>query len=89
MADVADAAETDLRDDAVRSLSTHQRALYQIIREAPDGEVSATELHNRYEQRVQHPKTPRTRRRYLDSLARYGLITEVGTTRDRWCRVPK
>jgi len=76
--EVADQARDDLRARRIRYLGTHKRALYEVIRDAgPDG-VRAGELHERYEQRVQEPKTRRTRRRYLDRLQEYELIESGG-----------
>lgn len=63
----------------VEHLSTHQRHLFDIIRS--HGEIESGELHGLYESRVPAPKTRRTRRRYLDSLERYGLIEKHGSTR--------
>jgi len=76
----ADARE-EIHDRHVDTLGTHQRHLYEIVREA--GEISSTDLHTRYEERVADPKAKSTRRNYIQSLERYELILAVGKTRSR------
>jgi hypothetical protein len=49
------------------------------VREAE--EISAAELHERYERRVADPKAQSTRRNYLQSLRRYDLIQASGSGR--------
>jgi len=75
---VAD-AEADLRERRIRSLGTHKRLLYEIVREA--GEIDSGTLHARYEDRSLSPKARSTRRKYLKSLRRYNLIASDGTGR--------
>jgi len=65
-------AEADIREHRIRSLGTHKRLLYEIIREA--GEIDSGTLHTRYETRSPSPKARSTRRKYLKSLRRYDLI---------------
>jgi Cdc6-like AAA superfamily ATPase len=77
---VSDSATTEVHDRNVALLSTQQRLLYEIISES--GRISAAELHSRYEERSSSPKARSTRRRYLSSLERYGLIEQHGATRD-------
>jgi hypothetical protein len=77
---VSDSATTEVHDRNVELLSTHQRLLYQIIPDA--SETEASELHHEYELQASSPKSRPTRRRYLDSLERYGLIEQEGSTRD-------
>ena len=77
---VSDSATTEVHDRNVELLSTHQRLLYEIVSEA--GEIGASELHREYEEQALSPKSRSTRRRYLDSLERYGLIEQEGSTRD-------
>lgn len=71
---VREDARADVRERHKRSLGTHQRALYSIVREAGSAGIRADRLRERYEARVQEPKPDRTRTRYLESLERYGLI---------------
>lgn len=78
---VADDARAAIRDIHVRSLGTHQRALYHIIRDAGTSGIRAGTLHERYEKRVQNPRGRSMRRRYLDSLERYELIAQSGSGR--------
>lgn len=77
--DVRADARADVRKRRVRSLGTHQRTLYEIVREA--GEIQAGALHTEYERRVQDPRTKRRRRHYLDALERYDLIEQDGQGR--------
>ncbi|WP_340101839.1 Cdc6/Cdc18 family protein [Salinibaculum salinum] len=78
---VADDAQAAVRDLHVRSLGTHQRALYTIIRDAGSKGVTASDLHERYENRTQSPRSKSMRRRYLTSLQRYDLISQSGSGR--------
>jgi len=71
----------EIHDRHVDTLGTHQRHLYEIVRDA--GEISSAELHARYEDRVSVPKAKSTRRNYIQSLERYDLIRAVGKTRSR------
>jgi Cdc6-like AAA superfamily ATPase len=87
VSDVADAVQAAVHDLHVRSLGTHQRALYTIIRDAASAGVRAGELHDKYEHRVQNPRGRSMRRRYLSSLERYGLITKSGSGRGTTYRV--
>jgi len=72
-------ARQRIHDHHVETLGTHQRHLYEIIRTA--GEIQASELHARYQQRVGNPKPRSTRRNYLQSLRRYDLIHVNGQGR--------
>ncbi|MFC4550088.1 MULTISPECIES: Cdc6/Cdc18 family protein [Halorussus] len=72
-------AQRDIRSSRIAELSTHQRLLFDILREA--GELSAGELHSRYEEQANNPKTRSARRRYLGSLEDYELITSRGAGR--------
>ncbi|WP_338906511.1 orc1/cdc6 family replication initiation protein [Salinibaculum marinum] len=84
--DVQEEALADVRDRHIRSLGTHQRAIFEIIREAGSSGIRATDLHGRYASRVQEPRGQSMRRRYLNSLERYGLIEQAGTGRGtRYC----
>jgi Cdc6-like AAA superfamily ATPase len=68
-------------------LSKHQRELYEIISEA--GSINASELHDRYQDRVSDPRARSTRRKYLQSLAERNLIESQGTGRAKTYRVIK
>jgi Cdc6-like AAA superfamily ATPase len=78
---VASDAQAAVYDLHLRSLGTHQRSLYNIIRDAGSNGVTASALHDRYETRVQNPRSKSMRRRYLTSLQRYELITQSGSGR--------
>lgn len=84
---VAEDARAAVHDLHVRSLGTHQRALYQIVRDAGSAGIRAGDLHDQYEHRVQNPRGRSMRRRYLDSLERYGLLTQSGKGRATTYRV--
>jgi Cdc6-like AAA superfamily ATPase len=81
--EVASEAREGVRERRIRYLGTHKRALYEIVRGAGADGISASELHERYAERVQEPKTKRTRRRYLDRLEEYDLIESEGPSRAR------
>jgi Cdc6-like AAA superfamily ATPase len=76
--DVADEVHEAVHDLHVRSLGTHQRALYTLIRDAGSVGIRSSKLHSEYEQRVQSPRSRSMRRRYLQSLQRYELISKSG-----------
>ncbi|WP_049984842.1 orc1/cdc6 family replication initiation protein [Halobellus rufus] len=84
VAAVSDSATAEVHERNIALLSTHQRLLYEIIAKA--GTVGAKELRLTYEAEASRPESPATRRRYLDSLERYGLIKQRGSTRGtRYC----
>ncbi|MFD1601017.1 Cdc6/Cdc18 family protein [Halobellus rarus] len=74
-------AREEIHERHVDTLGTHQRHLYEIIKEA--GEIGASTLHARYEDRVQDPRVKSTRRKYLQSLEHYELIESSGSGRGR------
>jgi len=76
---VREDAREEIHDRHVDTLGTHQRHLYEIVREV--GKISAAQLHERYERRVSDPKPRSTRRNYLQSLKRYDLIRVLGQGR--------
>ena len=78
---VREDAREEIHERNVDTLGTHQRHLYEIISEA--GEISAEDLHARYEGRVAEPRAKSTRRNYLQSLEHYDLIESAGSTRAR------
>ena len=81
---VREEAREEIHDRHVDTLGTHQRHLYEIIKEA--GEIGASELHARYEERVGDPRVKSTRRKYLQSLEHYELIESSGAGRGRTYR---
>ncbi|WP_435333591.1 Cdc6/Cdc18 family protein [Haloarchaeobius sp. TZWWS8] len=78
-------AEQDVRRRTLSKLSAHQRVLYEIVRDA--GEVSGTDLHETYEERVDDPHVRRTRRKHLNKLCEYGLLEKTGEGRARTYRL--
>jgi len=70
--EIVEDAAADIRERRIRSLGTHKRLLYEIIRDAE--EIDSGTLHARYEDQCQSSKARSTRRRYLKSLRRYDLI---------------
>jgi Cdc6-like AAA superfamily ATPase len=81
---VADEARADVREGHVRSLGTHQRALYTIVSESGSDGILASDLYDRYRVRVREPRSERMCREYLESLERYDLVRSEGAT--RWTR---
>ena len=84
--EITDDAETEVYERNIQWLSTHQRILLNIVREA--GEIAAGKLHEKYEEWAQNPKSKPTRWRYLQSLEQYGLVEQIGRTRGtcyRYC----
>ena len=79
--EIREDAREEMHERDVNMLGTHQRHLYEIIKEA--GEITAPELHARYEDRVSDPRVRSTRRGYLQSLEKYELIKAPGNTRSR------
>ncbi len=79
VADVEGPAREAVRDRHIATLGTHQRLLFELVREA--GEIAAGALHDRYEARAGAPKSRAQRRRYLGSLERYGLLVQEGQGR--------
>ncbi|MFD1646343.1 Cdc6/Cdc18 family protein [Haloarchaeobius litoreus] len=78
-------AEHDVRRKTLSKLTAHQRVLYEVVRDA--GEVDAATLHERYEGRVDDPNVRRTRRKHLNKLCEYDLLTKEGETSSRVYRV--
>jgi len=78
---VAADAEAAIDERLREQLNTHQRLLLRVVREA--GEISASELHERYERQASTTKSQSQRRRYLASLERYDLIESEGSGRGK------
>ncbi|MFB6136785.1 MAG: Cdc6/Cdc18 family protein [Halobacteriaceae archaeon] len=68
------------------ALTSHQRALYDIVAER--GRIEPSDLYEAYRERVDDPKTDRTVRNYLQKLAQYDLLEAEGQSRDRVYAVP-
>lgn len=61
-------AREEIYERHVDTLGTHQRHLYEIIRDAE--EIRASEVHARYESHVSDPRLKSARRKCLQSLER-------------------
>ena len=69
------------RQKSLDSLTPHQRVVYDIVRE--HGPVGPSEIHERYSEDVDDPRTKRTIRTFLSKMAQYNLLEAEGTSRDR------
>lgn len=78
-------AQSELHRKAVDKLPQHQRTLYEILAEA--GELSPGDLYERYETRVDDPKSERMLRNYLTKMVHYDLVEASGEKRGRTYRV--
>ena len=77
-------AKQSVQRKHIGQLTDHQRALYEILYDA--GELTASEVHDSYRERVEEPRTQRTVRNYLTKLEDYNLIASDGETRARQYR---
>lgn len=62
-------------------LNSHQRTLYDIIKE--EGEVRPGKLYENYRTQTEDPRNDRTLRRYLNKMVDYGLIEASGKNKGR------
>jgi len=69
--------------DAEESRFTHSTPArgYDIVRE--QGPVGPSEIHERYTEGVDDPRTKRTVRAYLAKITQYNLLEADGASRDR------
>lgn len=74
----------DVRQKTIEQLTTHQRALYDIL--CDRGELTPGTLYEAYRNRVDEPKTNRTVRNYLTKMEHYRLIHAEGENRARTYR---
>jgi len=74
-------ARQEMHQKNLDRLTPDQRVVYEIIEEA--GEITPSELYQRYSTEVDDPKTDRTVRNYLSKMTRYNLIAAEGTSHDR------
>lgn len=82
--DAVPTARKEIQQKTVAQLNADQRALYEIITEA--GEVKPGDLYDRYDERVDEPKTKRTVRNHLSKMCQYNLIRADGEKRARTYR---
>ncbi|WP_435363525.1 hypothetical protein [Haloarchaeobius sp. DYHT-AS-18] len=78
---VAEDVRSEVATRYVEALSTHQRLLYEIIRE--QGEVSASELHRLYEEQAGEVRAQSTRREYLRAMEKEGVVVASGEKKGR------
>lgn len=79
IADAVPSAQREIRQADLDRLAPHQEVIYEIIEEV--AEISPGDLQNKYEDRVERPRSKRTVRTYLNKLEHYGLIESSGQTR--------
>jgi Cdc6-like AAA superfamily ATPase len=78
-ADVRAKAQKEVRDRYLSQFDTHQRTLFDIVAEF--GPIRASELHERYEERVSDPRPKSTRRDDVATLKGYEMIESEGAGR--------
>ena len=79
--DAAEDARAQIKQKSLDSLTPHQRVVYDIVRD--HGPLGPSEIHQRYTEEVDDPRTKRTVRTYLSKMAQYNLLEAEGTSRDR------
>ena len=79
--DAAEDARAQIKQKSIDSLTPHQRIIYDIVRD--HGPVGPSEIHDRYTEEVETPRTNRTVRTYLSKMEQYNLLEAEGTSRDR------
>ncbi|WP_458190765.1 Cdc6/Cdc18 family protein [Haladaptatus sp. NG-WS-4] len=75
----------EVRQKTIDQLTPHQRVLYEILDE--QGELDPGELYERYQERVDDPKTNRTVRNHLAKMEHYRLVIAEGKNRARTYRL--
>ena len=81
LVDAAEDARAQIKQKSLDSLTPHQRVVYDVVRD--HGPLGPSEIHERYTEDVDDPRTQRTVRTYLSQLAQYNLREAEGTSRDR------
>ncbi|EMA69271.1 Cdc6/Cdc18 family protein [Halorubrum kocurii] len=79
--DAAEDARAQIKQKSLDSLTPHQRVVYDIVRD--HGPLGPSDIHDRYTEAVDDPRTKRTVRTYLSKMAQYNLLEAEGTSRDR------
>lgn len=77
----AEDARAQIKQKNLDSLTPHQRIVYDIVRE--HGALGPSEIHDRYTDKGDEPRTKWTVRTYLLKMAQYNLLEAEGTSRDR------
>ena len=79
--DAAEDARAQIKQRSLDSLTPHQQAVYDVVRD--HGPLGPSEIHDRYCEAVEDPRTKRTVRTYLSKMEQYNLLESEGTSRDR------
>jgi len=79
--DAAEDARAQIKQKSLDSLTPHQRVVHEIVRK--HGPLGPSEIHERYSEDVEDPRTKRTIRAYLSKMEQYNLLEAEGTSRDR------
>ena len=79
--DAAEDACAQIKQRSLDSLTPHQQAVYDVVRD--HGPLGPSEIHARYTEAVEDPRTKRTVRTYLSKMTQYNLLDAKGTSRDR------
>jgi orc1/cdc6 family replication initiation protein len=84
---VATAVETagqTVRRETLQRLNDHQRAIYELVAEAPQ---SPGEIYERYQKQMAEPRSRRTVRKYVRKLEQYDLLVASGQAQSREYRL--
>ena len=79
--DAAEDARAQIKQKSLDSLTPHQRVVYDTVRE--HGPIGPSEIHERYSEDVDDPRTKRTVRAYLSKMTQYNLLKPDRSSRDR------
>ena len=79
--DAAEDARAQIKQKSLDSLTPHQRVVYDVVRK--HGPIGPSEIHERYTEEVENPRTKRTVRTYLSKMEQYNLLEAEGTSRNR------
>lgn len=82
------AARDSVMQAAISKLTRHQRVLFEVMRDSDRNEWSMGQLHERYAEEVEDPKTRKTVAKYLKKMAGYEIVVIDGEKRGRryWLR---
>ena len=82
------AARDSVMQAAISKLTRHQRVIYEVMRDGDRDEWSMGQLHKRYAEEVEDPKTRKTVSKYLKKMAGYEIVVIDGEKRGRryWLR---
>jgi len=79
--DTAEDARAHVKQKSLDSLTPHQQVVYNVVRD--HGPLGPSEIHDRYCEAVEDPRTKRTVRAYLSKMEQYNLLESEGTSRDQ------